>query len=1085
MNCACVKSSFACTNCLPHRKGKCANQAARAPDRQGGTPPRRSDTPTADVEGSVSNAVERINGMTVSDNPILLQESSISLLDNHSMEVASQTPLTSNDVGNPPSIARHSPSSNETHNTTDALPPFTPHSSTPFQWGEVPGHIFCDDIASVYEEQVTWRKNIFSAPTGHAGTEYIKEHTRLLRAYKDKTPLERVALGAIMVMPGLLLQKPHAKAGSKDFSKHLSRRLTLWKAGKIRELLEEARTIQSRLPEHDSRNGLTSHKLNRRFAALVSKGNIHAAISLITEYNKGGVLDLTPEVRSALKVKHPKAQSAIPEAMLQGELPAVNPILFECITSDTIRRSALATQGAAGPSMADSYIWRRMLVSFKAASNNLCCAVAGVTRRLATEHVDPLGLTALLNNRLIPLDKNPGVRPIGIGETLRRIIGKSVMMVLKKDIMHAAGVAQVCAGHPAGCEAAIHALRNVFTAMETDAVLLVDADNAFNSLNRAVALHNIQYTCPPLATIVINFYRSSSRLFVTGGMELSSEEGTTQGCPLSMALYAISVVPLINKCRNTATSGCVAATQVWFADDAAAGGHLKALHQFWNLLVRHGPAYGYFPKPSKSYLVTKSGHYDEAQHIFSDTGVQFTNDDPDLKYKAGQRHLGAAVGSDEFVAAYLEEKVASWTEQVIQLTDIASTQPHAAYAAFVFGLRHRWTFVQRTMPTAGDHMQPLKDAIRSKLIPTLTKHELNDLEMELMTLPARYGGMSFDDPEADSQWKHSDSLECTATLTGLILDGESELPRNMDLDQEAKTAIKIRHRTILKTKADDLQSRLPEPQRRAMELAREKGGSSTLTTIPISEHGFFFEVKSDFHDHVHLRYCWPLENLPPTCPCGSRFTIDHAQICKLSGFIHMRHDDPTTFLAKCMREVHHDVELEPPLQPLTGETLRHQTANTEPDARADIRVRGFWTDGRNAFFDTRVFYPHAPSYRSRSLQSLYRKFESDKKREYSERINTVEHGSFTPLVFSACGGMGREATVAVKKLATALATKRNENYCHVISWMRCCLSFSLARSAIRCVRGSRSLRRKTRLYMDGHGLAPVDLVDAEAHLDLA
>ena len=235
--------------------------------------------------------------------------------------------------------------------------------------------------------------------------------------------------------------------------------------------------------------------------------------------------------------------------------------------------------------------------------------------------------------------------------------------------------------------------------------------------------------------------------------------------------------------------------------------------------------------------------------------------------------------------------------------------------------------------------------------------------------------MSFDDPVADSQPKYTDSRECTATLTGLILDGESELPVGADLDQEARAGIKKRHCTTLKAKADDLQSRLPEPQRRAMELAREKGGSSTLTTIPISEHGFFFEVKSDFHDHVHLRYCWPLDNLPSTCPCGSDFTIDHAQICKLSGFINMRHDDPTTFLAKCMKEVHHDVELEPPLQPLTGETLRHLTANSEPDARADIRVRGFWTDGRNAFFDTRVFYPHAPSYRSRGLQSLYRKFE--------------------------------------------------------------------------------------------------------------
>lgn len=139
-----------------------------------------------------------------------------------------------------------------------------------------------------------------------------------------------------------------------------------------------------------------------------------------------------------------------------------------------------------------------MLVSFKTVSDELCNAVADVARRLATERVDPLGIKALLNNRLIPLDKNPGVRPIGIGETLRRIIGKAAMTVLKKDVMYAAGVTQVCAGHPAGCEAAIHALRNIFQAMDTDAVLLIDADNAFNRQNRAVALHNVQYTCPPL-----------------------------------------------------------------------------------------------------------------------------------------------------------------------------------------------------------------------------------------------------------------------------------------------------------------------------------------------------------------------------------------------------------------------------------------------------------------------------------------------------------------------------------------------------------------------------------------------------------
>ena len=106
------------------------------------------------------------------------------------------------------------------------LPSFSPASSTAFHWGNVPGDVFCRDITLAYEEQVEWRKNTFFSPptAGQAGTEYIKEHTRLLRAYTNKTPLERVSLWAIMVMPSLLLQKPHAKAGSKEFSQHLSRR---------------------------------------------------------------------------------------------------------------------------------------------------------------------------------------------------------------------------------------------------------------------------------------------------------------------------------------------------------------------------------------------------------------------------------------------------------------------------------------------------------------------------------------------------------------------------------------------------------------------------------------------------------------------------------------------------------------------------------------------------------------------------------------------------------------------------------------------------------------------------------------------
>ena len=87
-------------------------------------------------------------------------------------------------------------------------------------------------------------------------------------------------------------------------------------------------------------------------------------------------------------------------------------------------------------------------------------------------------------------------------------------------------------------------MRSIFESDETDAVLLIDASNAFNALNRSAALHNVRVLCPIVAVYAINTYRQPARLFVIGGQELRSVEGTTQRDPLAMSLYAISLQPL-------------------------------------------------------------------------------------------------------------------------------------------------------------------------------------------------------------------------------------------------------------------------------------------------------------------------------------------------------------------------------------------------------------------------------------------------------------------------------------------------------------------------------------------------------------
>jgi hypothetical protein len=192
----------------------------------------------------------------------------------------------------------------------------------------------------------------------------------------------------------------------------------------------------------------------------------------------------------------------------------------------------------------------------------------------------------------------------------------------------------------------------------------------------------------------------------------------------------------------------------------------------------------------------------------------------------------------------------------------------------------------------------------------------------------------------------------------------------------------------------------------------------------------------------------------------------------------MRHDGLRDLLAHEMREVLHDVQCEPPLQPVTGESLFPKSANTADDARADIRAKSFWRNQQNAYFDLRVFYPHASSYSSRSLSELYSTFERAKKRGYNDRILQIEQGSFTPLVFSSTGGMGPETTVAVKALATLLAEKRKERYSHTMGLLRCRIAFSLMRAATTCLRGTRC--RRVHVQSD----TPADLVINESRIPL-
>ena len=125
----------------------------------------------------------------------------------------------------------------------------------------------------------------------------------------------------------------------------------------------------------------------------------------------------------------------------------------------------------------------------------------------------------------------------------------------------------MCSGQISGIEAAVHAARQAFDSAECEAALLIDATNAFNFLKRQVALHNIRCLCPPIATILVNSYRAPTELLVDCYIILS-QEGTTQGDPLAMAMYGLVTIPLIQRLNGPCR-------QVWYADDSTAFGSFE------------------------------------------------------------------------------------------------------------------------------------------------------------------------------------------------------------------------------------------------------------------------------------------------------------------------------------------------------------------------------------------------------------------------------------------------------------------------------------------------------------------------------
>jgi len=638
---------------------------------------------------------------------------------------------------------------------------------------------------------------------------------------------------------------------------------------------------------------------------------------------------------------------------------------------------------------------------------------------------------------------------------LQRILAKAVAVVTKDDVTNVCGTNNLCGGLGSGIESGIHAMKDLWDDEETEIVILVDAANAFNALDRQAALWNSRILWPRASLFLFNTYRGYARIFVRGvKIPVLRREGTTQGDPLAMMMYAVGVLPLVLGLKNTE---CY--IQSWYADDSGCGGKMNPVRIWLDKLMVQGPKFGYYPEPTKSIAIVKDGFLEKAKEKFGDLGIEFVE---------ASKILGGFLGKSDKVRELLTEKVHKWVESVEDLADAAVRYPQDAYTAFIKSLQCEWGYLQRAVESDAQEFEALDKVIQEISLPAVFGWQLRNWEYDIVKLPVNKGGLGIRSPSETCKRTHNISVDGTSVLVESVKSGAKfEVDDHVERLRAVKMAVTNEKYQKDSEQAELIIGNLPKKPRRVLERVVKENSSGWLSMGSSRKEGFDLSAEM-FRDRLDIRNGKELKGLPTVCDgCGARLSLEHALNCKKGGNVKYGHDQMREECALLAEMAYGKVVMEPYLKDSTGAMI------TDKNLRADFMAIGVWERQRVAFFDNCIIDADAPSRFSRNTnsQTAMASAVRAKRRLYNEAWEDVR-ASITPLVCTADGAFDREFVAFQKRVAARLATKWQRPFSVLINYVRVRLRFALIRAIDLRIRGSRKRIHGTG-FMDGAGLGLV------------
>ena len=332
-------------------------------------------------------------------------------------------------------------------------------------------------------------------------------------------------------------------------------------------------------------------KLKKCIETKIADGDITGAVRILSSNTT--LAPFNEEVAEALQSKHPPTPCDL-------QLPAAPDDSTEPlrVTSENVKRSIRSFKpgSAAGPDKLSPQHLKELISQQTGEPGiRLLTALTSLANLMLAGSIPSFIQPLLYGANLIALQKpDGGVRPIAVGNSIRRMVAKAASVLVGERIGSKLRPVQLGYGSSGGCEAAVHAIRRFLSNSGPRVLMKIDYKNAFNSLRRDRLLEVIKSELPDLYPFIWQVYSSSSTLFF-GDILIQSASGVQQGDPLGPALFSLSI--------HSLASSLLSKVNIWYLDDGTIGGSTEEVVRDFNTILQSSSSLGLELNVSKCEVI--------------------------------------------------------------------------------------------------------------------------------------------------------------------------------------------------------------------------------------------------------------------------------------------------------------------------------------------------------------------------------------------------------------------------------------------------------------------------------------------------